>query len=199
MTTIIEAFFTCLKYIFTFGYAWYADKREKFLIQSIEDEESIYSLLELIGIALKADRVELVYMHNGGGRLVPGVEKYVKVASEVILTNKLTPRNISHSRKVDNAYLSKVGKMMFNDQSTVLIKVSNLNKGFLKSIYTDEGVKESIAAYLASNEKYMWYVSVNFADEHRNSISESEQADINDYRTRIVDILKKYFSIGHRC
>lgn len=196
---MVELLLRIFKYVFTFGYAWYSDKREKFLIQSLEDEEAIFSLLELIGKSLKADRVELVYMHNGGGRLVPGVEKYVKVASEVVLTNRLLPRNLHHSRKVDNAYLAKVSKMMFSDRSTIIVHVKHLPKGFLASAYNEEGIKQTIASYLASNEKYMWYISLNFAEEARNELSDKDISGIDIYRGRIVDILKKYFSIGHRC
>lgn len=195
----VDQIITFLKYVFSFGYAYYQEKREKFLLQSLEDEQAVYAILELIGENLEADRVELVYMHNGGGRLVPGVEKYVKVASEVCITNKLMPRNIYHSRKVDNSFLAKVSKMMFCDNSTILVNVQDLSKGFLKSIYTDEGVKQFIATYVASNEKYMWYISLNYANIARETITEEEQQDLDEYRGRIVEILKKYFNIGHRC
>lgn len=108
---MLEVILNLLKYICTFGRAYYLEEREKYLLKCLDDEIAIISTLELIGKECNADRVSLVYMHNGGGKIAPGVEKHIKICNEICSNKKLEIKNSHHSTKADANHIVKMCQM----------------------------------------------------------------------------------------
>lgn len=197
-----ETIIQILKYIFTLGYSYYKEKREEFLLNSLNDESLLMSNLELLGKDLCADRVLLVYMHDGGGALAPGLEKFIKISNECIISGKINSTSMSmipySSRRADYSYICKIMKMLYAENSTILVKIEDFpENSLLKKIYTQDHTNRSIICYLCSNDKYMWYISINFADDKVQSLTQDQQMIVNKYRDKILSILAKYFKIDH--
>ncbi len=197
-----ETVIQILKYIFTFGYSYYKEKREEFLLNSLNDESLLMSNLELLGKDLQADRVLLVYMHDSGAILAPGLEKFIKISNECIVSGKISSTSMSmipySSRRADYSYICKIMKMLYAEHTTILVKKEDFSDhSLLKKIYEQDHTDRSIVTYMCSNERYMWYISINFGDDKIKEISEDQQMIINKYRDKILSILNKYFKIDH--
>ena len=188
-----------LKYIFTFGRAYYLEEREKYLLKCLDDEIAIISTLELIANECNADKVALVYMHNGGGKIAPGVEKHLKICNEICSNKKLDMKHSHHSTKTDANHIVKMCQMYSSKWQMKLYKFEELcNKIYDSCEIHDKNVRQEILAYVGDNEKYMWYISIQYAGDTLTELNEEMMNSINDNRNKIVTILHDYFKISRK-
>lgn len=174
----------------------WSEARYRKLIGSLKNDLKMYESIEELLEEIKADRIALKYMHNGGGSIIPGKTKFMSVILEKVTDNINSRKDDFQRVVVGDRYLSSVTNMLFDEDHMILKRTEDLPKSKLRDVYELDDVCTSIIAYIAANEDNIWYLSINFKDEV--SLNKHTKDRINVCRTKIINILEQYFTLTNR-
>lgn len=186
------------EYVFGFFLKWMKLKRHNKLISSLKDEIAIYKSLEKLLKDTNASRIMFFYFHNGGGCIIPGKPKFLSLIEETCKDDiSCIDKEKAQKILVDRSYLNYVINMLYSEEFISFKETKDLENGRLKDIFELEEIENSMVAYIASNEDYIWYLSLNFKEE--GIITTKFRNSLRECRDTIANILEKYFTINHRC
>lgn len=178
-------------------FRWWANKKHEKLLNSLKFDLKIYELLENLVKDVNGDRISFIYMHNGGGSIVPGKTKFISVILEKVSDNSLPSRKDDFQRVVvGDRYLMSIVDMIFADGNIIIRETDRLPRCKMREVYELDNIKTSVIGYIASNPDNIWYININFKKDINLSLEDSNK--IYTCRNKIANILENYFTLTHR-
>jgi hypothetical protein len=172
-------------------------KHEK-LLRSLNNDLKLYKIVEDLSYDITSDRIMLIYIHNGGGCIVPGKTKFMSVVLEKVKNLEINSRKDDFQRVVmgDN-YLTYIIEMIYSNSYSVIVNTKNLCPSKMRDIYDIDGIQKSVMSYIASNPDNIWYLCINYKND--DVILDKETlSKIDVARNKICNILDNYFTLTHR-
>ena len=138
-----------------------------------------------------------MYLHNGGGSIVPGKPKFSSAVTERVVDDYVSSRKEDFQKiVVSDRYLLSIVNMLFSENSMIVRETKFLNKSRIRDTLEIDGIESSIIAYIASNNDNIWYLNINFK---RDIVLDASNIDkISSCRNKIANILEQYFTLTHR-
>jgi hypothetical protein len=184
-------------FIFNRFYCWYSNQQYTKLVLSLKKDLEIYQLIEDLSNEIKADRIILMYLHNGGGSIVPGKPKFSSAVTERVSDDYISSRKEDFQKiVVSDRYLLSIVNMLFDENSMIIRDTKFLNQSRIRDTLELDGIQSSIIAYVASNNDNIWYLNINFKREVDLNLNKIDK--ISSCRNKIANILEQYFTLTHR-
>jgi hypothetical protein len=136
-------------------------------VTAIERSAAIYEILFQYAKAISADRVLILYTANGGGIPHPMKELNVTILYELLNSTQAHTliRNRFHHVPLDRAYI----QMLINVVSKGYWEGTpdDLDEGFLKTLYNEEGVQYARITELEATEFRYYFLSARWFDKSK--------------------------------
>ena len=140
----------------------------------------------------------LIYVHNGGGSIVPGKTKFMSVVLEKVNNKEVPSRKDDFQRVVvGDSFLVTIIDMIYSDIYVSEMQTENLPCSKLKDIYDIDGIETSLLSYVASNPDNIWYLCLNYKQQ-KTVFDKEVLTRIDSARNKISNILENYFTLTHR-
>jgi hypothetical protein len=186
-----------VNWLLSYIYDFITLKRRERTLKALRDELKIYKEMDSLVDEENVDRVMFISLHNGGGRIIPGKAKYISIIEEA-KSSKITSCVEKHQKKlVDIEYMERMIQPIFSPTNMTKIITNELNSGLIKELYVSEGIKEVIIVYMAFNQDYIWYLTIN-SHTHINEKDEDLLKKIHSARNVIANVLEDYYQLEGR-
>lgn len=168
-------------------------------IESLKDDIEIYKAMEELCRSISSERCLFVNLHNCGGRIIPGKNKFITITDEYRYNDKIPTRQLRYQKILaDETIMKKVLNMCFSESKLHALKTQDLPNGKLHNMYVTDGVKNAVVAFCASNENHIWYLSIHFFEKNEIEINDAFIDAVNTCRTKITNIISKYYQLEER-
>ena len=150
-----------------------------------------------------AQKVLILYLHNGGSQPAVGKPLYSTALYEVN-QSEMEPKIATWSKqRVDKQYTQMLVDMINSDNGSVILKTDEMEKGILRDVYKADGITFSRVSHLGShNPKSFWrskskevgktwYMSTVF--QKTEPITAQERDVIRSAVSHISNILKEQY------
>lgn len=172
-------------------------KQSERTLKALQDDIKIYKEIDKLVDEEYISKVMFCSLTNGGGKIQPGKVKFYSIIEEA--KNKAVVSVIDKYQKqmVDVHLLERIISSVYSPNHITRIIIDELPENNLKRVFETEGVKESVVAYIASNEESLWYLKIN--SNKGINISDVEFLErIFHARNTIANILGDYYPLDHR-
>lgn len=163
-------------------------KTHETIVQVLRDAHDIRSYLEEARIGLSAQRVLLLYAHNGGGALDARKPIYSSIIAESNRDDAAPRASSWNNQVVDSQYLEILRDI--TESGSRLLSTSEMEGGKLKDLYVTDGVTYSLVDLVAKDDVArtgIWYISCALDQEDPPTASQRDQ--VRDLLSKIKTVI----------
>ena len=176
---------------------FFSTKHSERTLKAIQCDITIYKELDKLVDESYIDKVMFCCLTNGGAKIQPAKVKFYSIIEEAKNKDIVSVIEKYQKQMADVPLLERIICSVYSPNNVSRIIIHKLPENNLRRAFETEGVKESIIAYIASNEENLWYLKIN--SNLVINISDIEFLErIFHARNTIANILGNYYTLDHR-
>jgi len=186
-----------LEWLLSRLYIFLNTKKTERTLKALQDDIKIYKELDKLVDEDYIDKVMFCCLTNGGAKIQPAKVKFFSIIEEA--KNKGIQSIIDKYQKqmADVPLLERIISSVYSPNNVTRIIINELPQNNLRNVFETEGVKESVIAYIASNDENLWYLKIN--SNRGIDISDKKFLEVIFHsRNTIANILGNYYPLDHR-
>lgn len=178
-------------------YVFFSTKQTERTLKSLQDDIKIYKELDKLVDEDYIDKVMFCCLTNGGAKIQPAKVKFFSIIEEAKNKGILSVIDKYQKQMADVPLLERIISSVYSPNNVSRIIINDLPQNNLRRAFETEKVKESVIAYIGSNEENLWYLEIN--SNKGINISDVEfLGKIFHARNTIANILCEYYTLDHR-
>lgn len=176
---------------------FFSTKHSERTLKALQDDIKIYKEIDKLVDEDYISKVMFCCLTNGGAKIQPAKVKFYSIIEEAKNKDILSVIEKYQKQMADIPLLQRIICSVYSPNNVSRIITHELPDNHLKRAFDTEGVKESVIAYIASNEENLWYLKINSNNDI--NISDVEFLErIFNVRNTIANILSEYYTLDHR-